>query len=234
MLTRNLSQNFDAQTLKTNKNFTELNESLKSFITGLANSQTSLDTLVSSQMSLGALVKHEAEQIRQCISAQSAHLERLDIEECFYQKFIRSLFYAEIFSRQEHVAYEFDGIENSYEWVFEEPSAVDSNPNHQFINPRNQPPWANFSEWLRSGSRVYWISGKAGSGKSTLMNYIRNHKQKKELLEQWSAERRLLTPTFFFWNAGVRQQKTIEGLLRSLIYQILTECRELIACFKVN
>jgi ABC-type lipoprotein export system ATPase subunit len=30
-------------------------------------------------------------------------------------------------------------------------------------------PWDNFSRWLRSGDSIYWISGKAGSGKSTLM-----------------------------------------------------------------
>lgn len=99
---------------------------------------------------------------------------------------------------------------------------------------RKQPRWDNFAEWLRSGSKVYWINGKAGSGKSTLMNYICQHPRKEELLKEWSAERGVLTPTFFFWNAGSRQQKTVDGLLRSLIYQILTQCRELISCFKVS
>ena len=66
------------------------------------------------------------------------------------------------------------------------------------------------------------------------MNYICYHEKAKKYLKLWSANRQLLTPTFFFWNAGVHQQKTIDGLLRSLIYQMLTGCPEFIACFKVG
>ncbi|KAI0126414.1 hypothetical protein BJ170DRAFT_733728 [Xylariales sp. AK1849] len=32
--------------------------------------------------------------------------------------------------------------------------------------------WDNFLHWLESGEHVYWIGGKPGSGKSTLMKYI--------------------------------------------------------------
>ncbi|KAL8702190.1 MAG: hypothetical protein Q9201_004529 [Fulgogasparrea decipioides] len=214
-----LSQRFDAQSLITSERFAKLDQSLKHVVTCLASSQTSLETLV----------KQESEQIRQHINAQVAQLKQLHINECLYQEVTRSLFFPEISSRQEQVMTEFDGIENSYEWIFDEPSTIEN----QSEKPQQQQPhWANFPEWLRSGSKVYWINGKAGSGKSTLMHFICNYERKEELLKQWSAERRLLTPTFFFWNAGVRQQKTVDGLLRSLIYQILTECRELIACFK--
>ncbi|KAL2850309.1 hypothetical protein BJY01DRAFT_245481 [Aspergillus pseudoustus] len=34
------------------------------------------------------------------------------------------------------------------------------------------PPARSFVNWLRRGGGVYWINGKAGSGKSTLMKYI--------------------------------------------------------------
>lgn len=145
---------------------------------------------------------------------------------------MRSLFFAEISSRQEQVACEFHGFHNSYGWIFDEPMTK-SGYDTRFGKFRRKLQWASFPEWLRSESSIYWINGKAGSGKSTLMNYICDHKRKEELLKQWSAKRRLLTPNFFFWSAGVRLQKTIDGLLRSIIYQILNECRELIACFKV-
>ncbi|KAL8724123.1 MAG: hypothetical protein Q9181_006974, partial [Wetmoreana brouardii] len=219
-----LSQRFDAQSLITNERFAKSDQSLKHVVTCLASSQTSL----------GTLVKQESEQIRQHINAQVAHLEQLHINECLYQEVTRSLFFPEISSRQEQVMTEFDGIENTYEWIFDEPSTPDSELENQSEEPQQQPHWANFPEWLRSGSKVYWINGKAGSGKSTLMNSICNHERTGDLLKQWSAKRRLLTPTFFFWNAGVRQQKTVDGLLRSLIYQMLTECRELIAFFKAH
>ncbi|CZR56191.1 uncharacterized protein PAC_06079 [Phialocephala subalpina] len=33
-------------------------------------------------------------------------------------------------------------------------------------------PEPGFTDWLRSGQEIYWISGKAGCGKSTLMKYL--------------------------------------------------------------
>jgi ATPase subunit of ABC transporter with duplicated ATPase domains len=32
--------------------------------------------------------------------------------------------------------------------------------------------WPSLAHWLRQDDGVYWISGKAGSGKSTLMKYL--------------------------------------------------------------
>lgn len=42
-------------------------------------------------------------------------------------------------------------------------------------------PWSNFREWLQSDNGLYWLSGKAGSGKSTLMKYIVGHEETKTL-----------------------------------------------------
>jgi hypothetical protein len=44
-------------------------------------------------------------------------------------------------------------------------------------------PWSDFSEWLEHGNGIYWISGKAGSGKSTLMRYIRDNSRLQALLK---------------------------------------------------
>ena len=66
------------------------------------------------------------------------------------------------------------------------------------------------------------------------MNYICQHNCRLELLKKWAVDRLLLTPVYFFWIAGSRQQKSIDGLLRSLIYQILTECRQLVGCLNVS
>ena len=186
-----------------------------------------MSCLTNSQTSLATLVQQESERTRQ-------HIDQVYKDDRFYQEVKKSLFYPNIFSRQEQVANEFDGIENSYEWIFDERSEVESEVDNKSKVSRKQPPWDNFSEWLRTGNAVYWINGKAGSGKSTLMNYICGHEKKTRSLKEWSSDRLLLTPTFFFWNAGVLQQKTIDGLLRSLIFQMLTECPELITCFKVG
>ena len=176
----------------------------------------------------------EAEQTRQHTAAQIGHLERLYVDDHRFEEVTRSLFYPEIFSRQEQIANVFDGIESSYDWIFDKPRTRKVNTPHQANFPPPVPLWSDFACWLKSGHGVYWINGKAGSGKSTLMSHICGHNRTLELLQEWSSHRRLLTPSFFFWNSGSRQQKTIDGLLRSLVYQMLKECRQLITCFEVS
>ena len=84
-------------------------------------------------------------------------------------------------------------------------------------------------EWLETGKGIYWINGKAGSGKSTLMNYICAEPRTQDALEIWAQPYRLVVPTFFFWSAGSELQKTTVGLLRSLLYQILVHYPQLIS-----
>ena len=81
--------------------------------------------------------------------------------------------------------------------------------------------WDDFPEWLESGSGIYWINGKAGSGESTLMSSLSEQNKFTETLKTWASEKRLVTPIFFFWRAGSAEQKSIHGLLRSLILQVL-------------
>ncbi len=106
--------------------------------------------------------------------------------------------------------------------------------NNWNVDEAKAPLWDDFSVWLKSGEGLYWINGKAGSGKSTLMNYICQDGRRLEYLKEWSLNRQLLTPSYFFWAAGSRQQKSIDGLLRSLIYQMLTKYPELVGCLKVS
>ncbi|KAI1275444.1 hypothetical protein F5Y07DRAFT_389906 [Xylaria sp. FL0933] len=78
----------------------------------------------------------------------------------------------------------------------------------------------NFRKWLREDASMYWISGKAGSGKSTLMAHIIDDERTHEDLEIWSSGQRLRLLSFFFWRAGSQLQKSVLGLLRSLLYQL--------------
>src|SRR5437764_519812 len=63
---------------------------------------------------------------------------------------LKSLFFDALESRQEHIT---PASDNTFEWI-----------------------WSNrslrFTEWLKSGHGAYWISGKPGSGKSTLMKFL--------------------------------------------------------------
>ena len=53
------------------------------------------------------------------------------------------------------------------------------------------------------------------------MNYICQDSRSLDLLRVWSGTKEIFTPTFFFWNAGSSLEKSTEGFLRSVLYQIL-------------
>ena len=118
-----------------------------------------------------------------------------------------SLGFTAMQNRQEEVA---QAYPTTFEWIFEEPKE------------ETEPlPWTNFIEWLRHGDGIYWVNGKAGSGKSTLMKYIFNDNRTSQLLSQWSGQLPVLVASFFFWNSGTPEQRSQAGLLRSILFQII-------------
>ena len=106
----------------------------------------------------------------------------------------------------------------------------------------NSDKWTSFKDWLESDDKLYWITGKAGSGKSTLMKYIcypvesmegRDPAPRcREYLTKWSGDKLLVIASFYFWNSGIQMQMTQRGLLMSLLHNILEQCLELapLAC----
>ena len=156
---------------------------------------------------LGQLLRGENMPVKQHIS-KTFEQHNLGLGNGVYQRrILESLYFSEVHARQEEII---DAHKETFQWVFEQAES----------RPR---PWDSFAEWLESGSRTYWISGKAGSGKSTLMNYICQHPRTQQCLKSWSAGRAIVTPKFFFWSPGTSMQKSSQGLLRSLVYQILSE-----------
>lgn len=81
--------------------------------------------------------------------------------------------------------------------------------------------WDNLCDWFRNGSGIYWVSGKAGSGKSTLMKHIYAQGKTNDLLRQWAAGGQFRKANFFFWGLGTELQKSQEGLSRALLFWIL-------------
>ncbi|KAI1736544.1 hypothetical protein F4680DRAFT_257371 [Xylaria scruposa] len=98
--------------------------------------------------------------------------------------------------------------------------------------------WTGFKGWLGSEEKLYWITGKAGSGKSTLMKYISHHEKSlpdsklrarcHQYLSQWSGSSKLIIASFYFWNSGTHMQTTQKGLMMTLLQQILRQCPDLI------
>lgn len=98
---------------------------------------------------------------------------------------------------------------------------------------RRQWPWHDLSpmlffELVAWGKDIYWASGQAGSGKSTLMRYIFNNSWTHNLLQTQASKKRPVTAGYFLWKARDILQKSQRGLLQSLLYEILNQCQELV------
>ncbi|KAL7930107.1 hypothetical protein V8C35DRAFT_165853 [Trichoderma chlorosporum] len=107
---------------------------------------------------------------------------------------------------------------NTFEWIFKD-FLPDTSTSIGLVN------------WLRTENGVFWIQGKPGSGKSTLVKFLAHHPQTLSHLQQWShsESKQLVLAKFYFWNSGSALQKSQEGLLRSLLFEILRQCPELIS-----
>jgi hypothetical protein len=161
------------------------------------------------------------------VEAITAKIEMFHVSEKIEEKhqgevqraILESLRYPMMSARYEEVL---EAYPNTFEWIFQD-------------STEDQLPGNNFARWLKEGEGVYWISGKAGSGKSTLMKHIFDDKRLRQYLKEWARKGRSTgekTPffiaSFFFWNGGTAEQKSQGGLLRALLHQVLDKYRELI------
>jgi hypothetical protein len=102
----------------------------------------------------------------------------------------------------------------TYEWLFNDVSQIG---------------WASFSNWLRDeGSRIYWIAGKPGSGKSTLMKFLYHHHRLIEGLHAWANGSELIRAGFYLWNSRSVMQMSRLGLLQALLHDCFSEDKSLI------
>jgi hypothetical protein len=90
---------------------------------------------------------------------------------------------------------------------------------------------AGFYNWLKDDGGLFWIRGKPASGKSTLMKYVLEDARTGETLHNKYGHGSVTMPGFFFHDRGSNlTQKSLEGLLRSILFQILTDLPQLINC----
>ncbi|KAF5717120.1 hypothetical protein FMUND_5938 [Fusarium mundagurra] len=84
---------------------------------------------------------------------------------------------------------------------------------------RQRRDWDSFVDWLRSDLPVYWITGKPGSGKSTLMKFLISDSRTSDALKEWNKDAIIIA--HFFWKPGSTMQHSFKGLLCSLLRLIL-------------
>lgn len=144
----------------------------------------------------------------------SAHREvAQESKEMISRRILNSLYFDQEKDRYDDIDSAHKG---TFEWIYSEPPSGATGS-----------AWSNFHNWLRDESGIYWVSGKAGSGKSTLMKLLATDDRTRDSLLKWGTGGRLLVLSFYFWNPGTPLQKSLEGLFRSILLQSLQACPEL-------
>ena len=210
-------QRFDLASLQQDKDFQNLDRKVQNLINTVSQGPKSFEQLKDLILDenkkieeLKDLILDENKKINENISSGPQEHERRRAEREQHTRLLDSLWFAEILYREETIV---DAHRKTFKWIFDRSG--------QAVRP-----WNNFVAWLEKGEGIYWISGKAGSGKSTLMSFLCQDERTKEALEIWSGTKDILMAKFFFWSAGTRMQKNFDGFLRSLLWQILRESPE--------
>ena len=131
--------------------------------------------------------------------------------------FVLSLHYREREYRESSISSPYD---KTFQWMFSSDTARKN---------------ADFPLWLASSSSLFWITGKAGSGKSTLMKYVSDFQSKGEgvtlcrkHLSRWAGSSELATASFYFWASGAEIQASQKAMYQSLLFQLLRESPDII------
>ncbi|KAI4180024.1 MAG: hypothetical protein L6R41_007500, partial [Letrouitia leprolyta] len=144
------------------------------------------------------------------------HIERFQMQQLqreylqrHYHQFLESLWFSDMNLRMSEVSPSHVG---TFQWIF------DDTMKH---------PWSSFSQWLTGNDCLYFVQGKPGSGKSTLMKFLAKESRTMELLQQWSSNNNILIVSFYFWLSGSKLQRSLKGLLCSLVRQIMQKKKRL-------
>ncbi|EXJ92044.1 hypothetical protein A1O3_00594 [Capronia epimyces CBS 606.96] len=153
-------------------------------------------------------------QLKASLAQHQAQLHYMQEEEqdALLNRLLDTLAFPEMNERRNMIEGRVGDFGTTYRWVF----AADTYPVQKQA----------LVEWLQSGVGVFWVNGKPGSGKSSLMDFIYNNLRKecidKSIRIRWATPRptRLLS-FWFFRPASSPLLKSLQGFWRSLCFQIL-------------
>lgn len=155
--------------------------------------------------------------------AQARHIEE-DEHDALKTRLLDALAFPEMNERRNMIEGRVSDFDGTYHWIFDPPK---KKPKHDFV------------EWLQSGTDIFWVSGKPGSGKSSLMDFIYQNIQAERdgynHLEKWAKPCHVRLLSFWFFRpASTILLKSLQGLWRSLCFQILDTDKTLVDKIREN
>jgi hypothetical protein len=151
-------------------------------------------------------------------------------------EFLESLHFPGIKARQMSIK---DAQYKTFDWILEPKKYLDMDGTGHPNQPteERQKPQAQvgaFANWLEKEDGIFWIHGKPGCGKSTLMKFICSNPKTESRLHLWASPKRLVIARYFFWRAGSSLQHTQQGLLRSLVFEMIRGSPDLLPVAKAT
>lgn len=199
------------------------------------NDASTIDATLSRQENILSDIQHSLQVLRDTSNAISQQ-----------EWFLNQLYYPSMHQREGRTV---TAVSGTFAWIVESsPEALevcDSQPHSENSNitlwkgefwekekkaqqDRRKACRSDFSSWLGRENGLFHISGKAGSGKSTFMKFIARHHLILRQLEEWAHPKKLVFATFYFTVEGDEIDKSLHGLFRSILFEVVKQCPELI------
>ena len=89
----------------------------------------------------------------------------------------------------------------------------------------------NFAEWLattETDRHLFWVAGKPGSGKSTLMRLISDEVRGAKVLKRWCGKDLPLIASTFFWISGSLIQRSLNGMHRTILFDLFNQNKSVV------
>ncbi|KAL9573479.1 hypothetical protein ACKAV7_002023 [Fusarium commune] len=208
----------DAIALQQKQEFQNLSKSLQSFITQYATGETQMSSLIRSENA--ALMHCMKQKISEAEVSVKGHItdaiKGINVQhtsEAERFRLLQSFHYRELNLRRNQIHPSYN---DTFCWILED----------------NDIRWESdksFVTWLASDCQIYWISGKPGSGKSTLIKYLVDHPKVLSLLNDSTEapNEKFKIISHFFWKAGGGLMNNLKGMWLSLTSQMLKTMPEM-------
>jgi hypothetical protein len=102
-----------------------------------------------------------------------------------HRAFLKALAFNRTKSRVEGVVV---AHQETFRWIFSDKSSGTRSNSDNSTSEHKLSPGELFIKWLSSGEGLFHISGKLGSGKSTLMKFLCSHPRTEAALKTWAGK----------------------------------------------
>lgn len=199
--------------------FSKLDSRLQSFIYAVSKQDLQMSQLLAESRSL-----HQ--EARAVIHQEVINLRNAQISDRQLDQLRSSLRFPEMNQRYNELR---AAHERSFKWLLGDSKAIHQSDSEN-INLEEEPydirrlrnvTFGDFKQWLTSeaDSKLYWVSGKPGAGKSTLMKYLSHDMENTNLVKVPH-----LVIRHFFWlgTSDARSRlNDMQGMFTTLLHQLL-------------